>query len=41
MTLKEKYNAIVDAATQAGATNLQVVEQQAFFTSMATCQVVK
>lgn len=27
MTLKEKYNAIVDAATQAGATNLQVVEQ--------------
>ena len=27
MTLKEKYQAVVDAATQAGAANLQVVEQ--------------
>lgn len=27
MTLKEKYQAIVDAANQAGASNLQVVEQ--------------
>jgi len=27
MTLKDKYKAIIDAATQAGATNLQVFEQ--------------
>lgn len=27
MALKEKYKAIIDAATQAGASNLQVVEQ--------------
>ncbi len=27
MTLKEKYSAIIEAATQAGATNLQVQEQ--------------
>ncbi len=27
MTLKEKYQSIIDAATQAGATNLQAVEQ--------------